>query len=256
MSTILKTLKKLEEEKSILEKRLDLKDMVLQDEDSSYNISSLKVSPRFIWGGTLFLFGVVVTAFWLWVDKPKNIEIFPVSHPSTSKLQPPVLEKKQTRLPVPGIPLSNIPEQTKLQPYSKPIIKNNNSSLEKEVPANISIKPKNAITGPERGARRQAQDIYEIQSLIASAKSLANEPEEILVRQNNKNLFIPELKIKGVIFFSSGSPSNHIFVSTLKSSNQKVRVGDSIESATLLKIESNGAVFSYRGDRVRLQIGE
>ena len=161
MSTILKTLKKLEEEKSILEKRLDLKDMVLQDEDISYNISSLKVSPRFIWGGTLFLVGVAVTAFWLWVDKPKNIEIFPVSYPSTSKLQPPVLEKKQTRLPVPGIPLSNIPEQTKLQPYSKPIIKNNNYSLEKEVPANISIKPKNAITGPERGARRQAQDIYE-----------------------------------------------------------------------------------------------
>ena len=76
MSTILKTLKKLEEEKSILEKRLDLKDMVLQDEDSSYNISSLKVSPRFIWGGTLFLVGVAVTAFWLWVDKLKNIEIF------------------------------------------------------------------------------------------------------------------------------------------------------------------------------------
>ena len=171
----------------------------------------MKVSPRFIWGGTLFLVGVAVTAFWLWVDKPKNIEIFPVSHPSTSKLQPPVLEKKQTRLPVPGIPLSNIPEQTKLQPYSKPIIKNNNYSLEKEVPANILIKPTNPITGPERGAVGQAQDIYEIQSLIASAKSLANEPEEILVRQNNKNLFIPELKIKGVIFFSSGSPSNHIF---------------------------------------------
>mgnify|MGYP003332923182 CR=1 FL=1 len=40
MSTILKTLKKLEEEKSVLEKRLDLKDMVLQEEDSSYPISS------------------------------------------------------------------------------------------------------------------------------------------------------------------------------------------------------------------------
>ena len=256
MSTILKTLKKLEEEKSILEKRLDLKDMVLQDEGSSYNISSLKISPRFIWGATLFLTGVVVTAFWLWVNKPKNIQISPISHPSSSKLQPSVPEKRQTRLSVPGIPLSNIPEQTKSQPYSKPIMENNNYLLEKEVPTNTLIKPTNPIAGTERGAVRQEQGIYEIQSLIASAKSLANEPEEILVRQNNKNLFIPGLKIKGVIFFSSGSPSNHIFVSTLKSSNQKVRVGDSIESATLLKIESNGAVFSYRGDRVRLQIGE
>ena len=34
MSTILKTLKKLEEEKSILEKKLDLKELVLQDKDS------------------------------------------------------------------------------------------------------------------------------------------------------------------------------------------------------------------------------
>ena len=84
MSTILKTLKKLEEEKSILEKRLDLKDMVLQDEDSSYNIASLKISPRFIWGGTFFLTGVAVTAFWLWVDKPKNIQILPISLPSVS----------------------------------------------------------------------------------------------------------------------------------------------------------------------------
>ena len=75
MSTILKTLKKLEEEKSVLEKRLDLKDMVLLDEDSSYSMSFLKTSPRFIWGGTLFLTGVAVTAFWLWVDKPQNSQI-------------------------------------------------------------------------------------------------------------------------------------------------------------------------------------
>ena len=34
MSTILKTLKKLEEEKSVLEKKLDLKKLVLQDEDN------------------------------------------------------------------------------------------------------------------------------------------------------------------------------------------------------------------------------
>ena len=75
MSTILKTLKKLEEEKSVLEKRLDLKDMVLQEEDNSYAISSLNSSPRFVWGGALFFTGVAVTAFWLWVDKPKNIQI-------------------------------------------------------------------------------------------------------------------------------------------------------------------------------------
>ena len=256
MSTILKTLKKLEEEKSVLEKRLDLKDMVLQEEDSSYPISSLKTYPRFIWGGTLFLTGVAVTAFWLWVDKPQNSQISSIRSPSSFKLPLPVPVKKQTSSSVPGIPLSNIPEQPTPQRYSEPIMENNNSSVKKEIPDNKLIKSINPIAGSVRGAVRQEQGIYEIQSLIASAKSLANEPEEILTPQINKYLFIPGLKVKGIIFFSSGSPSNHIFVSTPNSSNQKVRVGDSIESATLLKVESNGAVFSYKGERFHLQIGE
>ena len=256
MSTILKTLKKLEEEKSVLEKRLDLKDMVLQDEDSSYTISSMKTSPRFIWGGTLFLTGVAVTAFWLWVDKPQNSQISSISSASSFKLPLPVPVKKQTSSSVPGIPLSNIPEQLTPQPYSEPIMENNNSSVKKEVPSNKLIKSTNPIAGSAKGATQQEQGIYEIQSLIASAKSLADQPAEILVPQINKNLFIPGLKVKGIIFFSFGSPSNHIFVSTSKSSNQKVRVGDSIESATLLKIESNGAIFSYKGERVHIQIGE
>jgi|TARA_B100000686_G_C16743417_1_gene947999 hypothetical protein len=256
MSTILKTLKKLEEEKSVLEKRLDLKDMVLQDEDSSYSISSLKTYPRFIWGGTLFFTGVAVTAFWLWVDKPQNMQIPSISPPSSFKLRPPVPVKKQTSPSVPGIPLSNIPEQPKQQPYSQPTLKNNNYSVEKDVSGNKLIKPVVPIPGFKRGAVRQEEGVYEIQSLIASAKLLADEPEETRVPQINKNLFIPGLKVKGIIFFSSGSPSNHIFVSTPKSSNQKARVGDSVESATLLKIEPNAALFSYKGDKVHLEIGE
>ena len=256
MSTILKTLKKLEEEKSVLEKRLDLKDMVLQDEDSSYPISSLKTYPRFIWGGTLFLTGVAVTTFWLWVDKPQNSQISSISPHNSFKLQLPVPLKKQTSSSVPGIPLSNIPEQPKLQPYNESIMENNNDSVEKKVPDNRLMKSTGSIVGLAGEPARKEQGIYEIQSLIASAKSLADEPEEILVPQINKNLFVPGLKVKGIIFFSSGSPSNHIFVSTSKSSNQKVRVGDSIESATLLKIDSNGAIFSYKGERVHLQIGQ
>ncbi len=204
----------------------------------------------------MFLTGVAVTAFWLWVDKPQNSQISSISSPSSFKLPLPVPVKKQTSSSVPGIPLSNIPEQPTPQRYSEPIMRNNNSSVKKEIPDNKLIKSTNPIAGSVRGTVRQEQGIYEIQSLIASAKSLANEPEEILVPQINKNLFIPGLKVKGIIFFSSGSPSNHIFVSTPKSSNQKVRVGDSIESATLLKIDSNGAIFSYKGESVHLQIGQ
>ena len=140
MSTILKTLKKLEEEKSVLEKRLDLKDMVLQDEDISYPIASFKTYPRFIWGGTLFLTGVAVTAFWLWVDKPQNSQISSISSPSSFKLPLPVPVKKQTSSSVPGIPLSNIPEQPKRQPYNETVMENNNYSVEKEIPDNRFIR--------------------------------------------------------------------------------------------------------------------
>ena len=53
MSTILKTLKKLEEEKSILEKKLDLKELVLQDKDS-FDIDS-SISKKLLWKSFLLL---------------------------------------------------------------------------------------------------------------------------------------------------------------------------------------------------------
>ena len=256
MSTILKTLKKLEEEKSVLEKRLDLKDMVLQEEENSYSVSFLNSSPRFVWGGALFLTGVAVTAFWLWTDKPKNIQISAISPPGSIKLQPPVRLKRQTSSSVPGIPLSNIPEQPRPRPRNKPTMESNSDLIEKKILNNRLMKPENSTADLAREPVLEEQGIHEIQSLIASAKSLANEPDEIFTPKINKNLIIPGLKVKGVIFFSSESPSNHIFISTPKISNQKVRVGDSIESATLLKIESNGAIFSYQGERVHQRIGE
>ena len=72
----------------------------------------------------------------------------------------------------------------------------------------------------------------------------------------SRGISIPNLKVKGIIFFSSGSPSNHIFVATSESKNRKVRVGDTVQSATLKHIESNRVVFSYRGETVHLRIGE
>ena len=58
MSTILKTLKKLEEEKSVLEKKLDLKQLVLQDKDS-FDIDS-GISKNFLWKSCLLLVGTVL----------------------------------------------------------------------------------------------------------------------------------------------------------------------------------------------------
>ena len=48
MSTILKTLKKLEEEKSVLEKGLDLKELVLQDEENLFFIRLQRPPEKYL----------------------------------------------------------------------------------------------------------------------------------------------------------------------------------------------------------------
>ena len=90
----------------------------------------------------------------------------------------------------------------------------------------------------------------------ATAETEQPQPNSYSKEMVSRGISIPNLKVKGIIFFSSGSPSNHIFVSTLESKNRKVRVGDTIQSATLMNIESNRVVFSYQGEVVRLRIGE
>ena len=91
--------------------------------------------------------------------------------------------------------------------------------------------------------------------MIASAKSLADQPDEALSPKIKNHLLIPGLKVKGIIFFSPDSSSNHIFVSNAQSSNHKMRIGDTINSATLMKIKSTGAVFAYKGESVFMEIG-
>ena len=256
MSTILKTLKKLEEEKKVLEKRLDLRELVLQDEENLF-LKSPSETPRKIFLISAILFsGIAFGLFLVWKGSPPENQVVRVSPPNKDYYKTPTIAKNQYATQVPGIPLSNIPEQEK--PYDS-AIENNFYVVEKEIPNNIerTIEPGKPVEIPARGnsQKQQRRNVYEIQSLIASAKSLADEPEEIFVPQSNNNLSIPQLKVKGIIFFSPGNPSNHIFVSTSKSSNQKVQVGGSIGSEILLKIESNGALFSYQGEKVHLEIG-
>ncbi len=255
MSTILKTLKKLEEEKSVLEKGLDLKELVLQDEEKLF-FDSPSETPRKIFLISAILFsGIALGLFWTWKKSPPENQIARVLPPKTDYYKAPVPVKNQYVTPVPGIPLSNIPEQEKH--FQRPT--NNFYAVEKEIPDKVErvIEPAKPPTvfAKANSQKHQTPDVYEIQSLIATAKSLADEPEEIHIPQINKSLSIPGLKVKGIIYFSPESSSNHIFVSTPKSNNHKMRVGDSIDSATLMKIKSTGAVFAYQGQTAFLDIG-
>ena len=55
---------------------------------------------------------------------------------------------------------------------------------------------------------------------------------------------------------NSDNPVNHIFVSTPNEKNRKLKVGETLLSATLEGIEAQKAVFSYQGQRVEKAIGD
>jgi hypothetical protein len=239
MSTILETLKKLEEDKKLLEKNLDLKELVLQ-EDQKLPVMAEISSKIFLMTGLILAGFIVVALVFMGPSTDTNEDPPPVRAPSNPK---PVSIDKKELAPTLGIPLSNIPEHR--QSYEKKVIENPVI----EAPVREIHKP---VAEPE------PPEINEIRNLIQTATSEAQQPSSYPYPEElaSRGISIPNLKVKGIIFFSLENPSNHIFVSTAESKNRKVRVGDTVQSATLMHIESNRVVFSYRGETVHLRIGE
>ena len=245
MSTILKTLKKLEEDKKILEKDLDLKELVLQ-EDQRLPVK-VEISRKNFFMTGLILTGVIIASL-VFIGRPsvENEEVRFYQAPPPQKTIT-ATERKEA-VPTVGIPLSNIPEQR--LPYEE--------RVNESPPPAINKEPVRELFQPVAKPEPLPPEINDIRDLIQTAtsepiQSMSNPyPEESI----SSGISIPNLKVKGIIFFSSGSPSNHIFVSTSESKNHKVRVGDTVQSATLMHIESNRVVFSYQGETVHLRIGE
>ena len=242
MSTILKTLKKLEEDKKLLERDLDLKELVLQ-EDQRKPVTLDVPGQKYLMTG-LILTGIIVASL-IFLARPadKNEEI---RYSQVAPVQETKTIERQAALPTVGIPLSNIPEH--LLPYEERSSENQQPVVEEE--------PVREIFQPVKKPEPIPQEINEIRDLIRTATAEQKQPQPYPEELISSGISIPNLKVKGIIFFSSGSPSNHIFVSTSESKNRKVRVGDTVQSATLMQIESNRVVFSYQGETVHLRIGE
>jgi hypothetical protein len=250
MSTILKTLKKLEEDKRLLDKDSNLKNLVLEEDLQPFAGRSIEFSRKNFIALGLVLTGVIIGLALVWGFQPSTrneVVRFPQQLPEQ---KPQRLSKKWSE-PTVGIPLSNIPEQRQF--YEEEI---------KEIfpPATEIFVPPAApqIREPMAEPEGLPQDINEIRDLIQNAKIEAKQPEAFAFPEESatRGISIPQLKVKGIIFFSAGSPSNHIFVSTSESNNRKVRIGDTVQSATLTHIASNRVVFSYQGENVHLRIGE
>lgn len=256
MSTILNTLKKLEEEKSVLEKNINLKGLLLQGQDSVYPQAAERASRK--WGavGGLIIGGILLGGLFVYffnfskTTTPETNKAFALNQPpSATVVKKPVQKTKS----YPGFPLARIPETTAdeaMDPLEY------DDFFEPEDALTLPVEPP-AIVEPEPVG---AEAIREIESLIQTATESseieAENFDEIPYIAPNSALTIPDLKVKGIIFLNQDNPVNHIFVSTPDEENRKLKVGDDLLNATLESIEAQKVVFSYQGQRVEKAIGE
>jgi hypothetical protein len=241
MSTILETLKKLEEEKRLMEKELDLKELVLR-EDQKLQVTEKVSRKNFLIAGLALIITILVVLILFKRSPNENHKTYLPIVPLEQKPRP--VERKGSE-PAVGIPLSKIPERH--QPDKEKV--SENPLLVKKAPVQKFLQP---IVDSELPKTEKIRDLIQTTATETEQPKPNSYSEELVSR----GISIPNLKVKGIIFFSSDSPSNHIFVSTLESKNRKVRVGDTVQSAKLTHIETNRVVFSYQGEVVRLRIGE
>lgn len=262
MSTILNTLKKLEEEKSVLEKNIDLKGLLLQGQESVYPQVIERESRKWGMVGVLIIGGILLgglAVYFLNASKTNLQQIKPsfVLKPASpaTEMKKPLSQAKTS----PGFPLARIPEiipRATTDAMIDPMRDDDFFGPEDALILPVeSTPPDIAETWPEG-----TEEIREIGSLIQttreSSEMVAGNYEKIPTFTPNNPKNISGLKVKGIIYLNPDNPFNHIFVSTPNEKNRKLKVGETLLTATLEAIEAQKAVFSYQGERVEITIGE
>ena len=225
MSTILKTLRKLEEEKNILDQKLDLKEMLLKEE--TVGIKTIQTERR-----TFFIILSVVVVLFIaggiifYQSVPTDKITTPAIH-IPAKILHQSLSKDSSKLgPFEGVSMSVIPSEEEIL---KPTIK----EADKFSTSNNLEKTKRPI---------KSTTTLKKNSTIA-----------LLAIQNG---YIPNVKVKGIIFFGKGSLSNHIIITSKNNSNLKLQVGNSIQSAVLKDIHPSHVIFLYQDQMIKVGIGQ
>ena len=225
MSTILKTLRKLEEEKNILDQKLDLKEMLLQEE--TIDAQTIQTERR-----TFFIILSVVVVLFIaggiifYQSVPTDKITTPAIH-IPAKILPQSLSKDSSKLgPFEGVSMSVIPSEEEI------------------------LKP----TTKEAGKFSTSNNLEKTKRPIKSTTTLKkNSTIAPLAIQNG---YIPNVKVKGIIFFGKGSLSNHIIITSKNNSNLKLQVGNSIQSAVLKNIHPSHVIFLYQDQMIKVGIGQ
>jgi len=256
MSAILKTLKKLEEEKSVLEQNLDIEEMVTQGEMApppSF-MRSRKTGTAAVFLGLAM---AVLAAYFVYKSNGPEPRAVPaasapvVKRPPVPQTAPPPRAKPSAS----GIPLARIPATKKAA--AGPAGQTPPADKQSPPPAALPAAPKEVPLALKKNVPPLVP-LSEIHTLIESAKRAADraagQPPKIKPRRND--VYIPGLKIKGIVFLAAGSSINHILVSTPGINNLKMRVGEDVLGATLKSIQSDKAIFLYKGRITETGIGE
>jgi len=240
MSTILKTLRKLEEEKSILDQKLDLKGMLLK-EDTAYPKSIKSERLKFFLLMTmvagLLIAGGAVFPYW-----PSSQEV------SSSRKH--VLNKTPVQQPPPFKDLSRL---RAFEGVPMAAISSNELASKPKPNKYVSSKQVAKLLPEEAPPISTSSGMEEIESLIRSTTALAKKKSAMLPTIQSGR--IPGIKIKGIIFFDKDSSSNHIIATTESNSNVKLRVGEAVQDAILKSIHPNHVIFLYHDQLIEVGIG-
>ena len=239
MSTILKTLRKLEEDKNTLDQKLDLKGMLLKEDITSQK--SIKSDRRKFFLLTAMVTGLLIAGvvFYHWAP---NYET-----PSSPKH---VLNKTPTQKTVP-FKDSSRPRAFEGVPMTA--ISSNELVSKAEPNKSLSSKPFTELLPEETTPVSNSSDAEEIKKFMRSTVALTK--KQPALPPTIQSGHIPDIKIKGVIFFDKGSSSNHIIATTENNSNLKLRVGETVQGAVLKSIHPNYVIFFHHNQLIEVGIG-
>ncbi len=273
MSTILKSLRKLEEEKRGLERKLNLKDLMIREEKQPRLQTSMRQSSRHWWGGALFIgAGLAIAGFMITLMLPAGKTSTPSGvqggeGPQASVPVAPGVESKTQALG--GVPLSSIPDYShrrpKLNPPFIPRDEPRATVPEPVEPVPASTAPTAVVVpGPESEPDPGKPAPQNADEQIISAfgqvpaqqrRTLEPSPPPVIIRPAQLEEVIPGFKLKGIVYFSEGSDENYLFFTLPGMSIHRLKVGETVMDARLIEIHPGLAIFDYNNQRVELRVG-
>jgi len=240
MSTILKTLRKLEEDKNALDQKLDLKGMILKEDVTSKK--SIKSDRRKFFLLIAMVTGLLIAGvvFYHWAPNYETL-----SSPKH------LLNKTPTQKTVP-FKDSSRPRAFEGVPMTA--ISSNELVSKTEPNKSLSSKPFTELLPEKTTPVSTSSDTEEIKKFMGSTVALTK--KQPTLPPTIQSGHIPGIKIKGVIFFDKGSSSNHIIATTENNSNLKLRVGETVQGAVLKSIHPNYVIFFHHNQLIEVGIGQ